>query len=106
MTATLVFVHRFSHSVSCKCTIADRHPEPGQSLRPTIVWTGKPTCKHFSDYRRWTFYVLQTLSNHWDGEIACALLTENNNRELWLFRPTEAPRLIGSLKFSVSRRVC
>jgi hypothetical protein len=102
MTTTLVFIHRFSRSVSCRFIIAERCPEPGGILEPTIIWIGKPRRKHFSDYCRWTLYVFQTLADHWAGEIASALVTKNNTKELWLFKPLEAPQLIGPLTLPVS----
>jgi hypothetical protein len=90
----LKFIHRFSRSVICEMRVEDQAPQPGQMLRHTCEWSGRPKPKHISTYRQWILFVIQTLADRWEKKVLYALGVSPRRTEFWAFEPGQPPKLI------------
>ncbi len=95
---TLIFVHRFSPTVTATIRVIDQPPAPSPiglpvPFRHDIYWTERPARTTAKAYRRWILSVHRTLADRWNTVIAYGLMLKTTEMEIWRFEPREKPVL-------------
>jgi len=97
----LVFVHRFSRTVSCELRAPDQPPHPDSLNMLSVGWTGRVKRRHLNEYRQWVLCTNQVLADRWQITMLYALGTHHNRTELWSFTPGGVPKLLERLNVGI-----